>query len=115
MRTVVIYEMLSTLLKMAIMKYSNDDFEASKFLGNAVGKNNPFMRKIACMGQEWRDISALLEVIKIWMPEMTKQEKDEFKKIEQTSETLGQADFKMDIVSHLSMKANADEGFADAH
>jgi dissimilatory sulfite reductase (desulfoviridin) alpha/beta subunit len=97
------------------MKYSNDNFEASKFLGNAVGKNNPFMRKIACMGQEWRDITALLDVLKIWAPEMTKQEKEDFKKLSDTVEKIGQADFKMDIVSHLSMKANADEVIADAH
>jgi hypothetical protein len=97
------------------MKYSNDNFEASKFLGNAVGKNNPFMRKIACMNLEWREIAAYLEVLKIWLPTMSKQEKEDFKKLETTIEKIGQAAFNMDIVSHLSMKANADEVIADAH
>lgn len=96
------------------MKYSTDNFEASKFLGNAVGKNNPFLRKIACMNIEWREIQAYIEILKIWIPSMSKQDKEDFKKLQLTVEKIGQANFQMDIVSHLSMKANCDEGFADA-
>lgn len=97
------------------MVYTNDEFEASKFLGNAVGRKNPFMRKIACMDTEWREISALLEVAKLFgKDEMTKQDQEDLKKLDKTVTWIGQALFKMDIVSHLSMKADADEEVADA-
>lgn len=72
------------------------------------------MRKIACMSQEWREIMAYLEVIKIFSPDLSKEEKAELKKIDDTVTKIGQATFTMDIVSHLSMKANVDEGYADA-
>lgn len=97
------------------MRYSQDEFEASKFLGNAVGKNNPFMRKIACMNEEFREIAGYLEAINILGKEkLTKPQKEKLAKIDKVIIALGQAGFKMDIVSHLSMKADADEGIADA-
>ena len=96
------------------MRYSTEDFEASKFLGNAVGKNNPFMRAMACMALEEREIYSYLEVAELWA-NMTKEEEKEFKKVKKTMQLIGQAKFQMDIVSHLSMKADVDEGFADAH
>lgn len=102
------------------MKYSTDDFEASKFLGNAVGKTNPFMRKIACMGNEYREIAGYLEALNIALKTLattppTKEQAKLLKAIDEIVIKLGQSTFKMDIVSHLSMKANADEGVADAH
>jgi hypothetical protein len=97
------------------MRYSADDFDAAKFLGNAVGKNNPFMRKIACMNEEYREIAGFLEALSILSKDkLTKQQKEKLKLIDKVIVALGQANFKMDIVSHLSMKANADEGIADA-
>lgn len=98
------------------MRYSKDEFEASKFLGNAVGRNNPFMRKIACMGDEHRELASYLEAINILGKDrLTKQQKEKLKLLEKIVIALGQAEFKMDIVSHLSMKANVDEDIADAH
>jgi hypothetical protein len=94
------------------MKYSLDDFEVSKFLGNAVGRNNPFMRFIACMSEDWREIAGYLEALKIIEPDLAKDK--EFKQVEKVVQRLGQSTFKMDIVSHLSMKANSDEAIADA-
>ena len=40
---------------------------------------------------------------------------EKLKLLEKVIIALGQAEFKMDIVSHLSMKADVDEGMADAH
>lgn len=101
------------------MRYSTDDFEASKFLGNAVGKTNPFMRKIACMGNEMREIAGYLEALDIALTlKTTPPTKEQKKKLQTVSKivvALGQSTFNMDIVSHLSMKATVDEGCADAH
>lgn len=98
------------------MRYSQDEFEASKFLGNAVGRNNPFMRKIACMGEEHRKLASYIEALNIiGKKRLTKKQKEQLKLIENIIIALGQAEFKMDIVSHLSMKANVDEDIADAH
>ncbi len=94
------------------MKYQLDDFEVSKFLGNAVGRKHPFLRSIACMSDEWREIAGYLEALKIMEPALSKDK--EFKQVTDVVQRLGESTFKMDIVSHLSMKVNSDEKIADA-
>lgn len=92
------------------MKYSSVDFEASKFLGNAVGRTNPFMREIACMSSEYRELYGFLQVIEdIGKGELTPEDKTQLKMLKGAIQKLGQSGFTMDIVSHLSMKANVDE------
>lgn len=94
------------------MKYGLEDFEASKFLGNAVGRKNPFLRQIACMGDQWREIAGYLEALKVIDPSLAKDK--EFADVVKVVEFLGQSTFKMDIVSHLSMKVSGKERIADA-
>lgn len=95
------------------MKYGLEDFEVSKFLGNAVGRKHPFLRSIACMSDEWREIAGYLEALKVLDAKLEKDQ--EFKQVVKVVERLGQSTFKMDIVSHLSMKVNSDEQVANAH
>lgn len=77
------------------------------------------MRKIACMGTEYREIAGYLEALNIALTlaktQPTKEQKNALKVVEKMIVALGQSTFNMDIVSHLSMKANCDESYADAH
>jgi len=92
------------------MPYSSSQFEVTNYLGNMIGRNHPYMKAIACMSQDWRLTRSYLEVIKI----LTKyQEKNKKKPLTSTdkiqlmcdiSEAIGQADWQMDVVSHLAMK-----------
>lgn len=70
------------------------------------------MRSIACMSEDWREIAGYLEALKVIDPKLEKD--SEFNQVVKVVQRLGQANFKMDIVSHLSMKANNDEALADA-
>lgn len=77
------------------------------------------MRKIACMGNDYREIAGYLEAVNIAMKlskkPLTKEQKQALKIVDDIVVKLGQSTFNMDIVSHLSMKANADESIAEAH
>lgn len=100
-------------------RYSADEFEASKFLGNAVGRKNPFMRKIACMGAEERELCGYLEAINILAnlspTKPTKEQQKTLDSVFKIMQAIGQSKFGMDIISHLSMKTESEEKTANAH
>lgn len=100
-------------------RYTAEDFEASKFLGNAVGNANPFMRKIACMGDEYRELAGYLEavnkILALDPKALTPQQKKLLETVFAIVQALGQSVFKMDIVSHLSMKIKSEGKISDAH
>lgn len=92
------------------MPYSNSQFEVTNFLGNILGKKHPYMKAIACMSQEWRLTRGYLEVAKI-LQKYDKMNREAALTAEQKltmmceiSEVIGQADWQMDVVSHLAMK-----------
>lgn len=103
------------------MRYSNEDFEASKFLGHAVGKKNKFMRDIACMGTEERELAGYIEATRILIKNAPKEEqpsKEETKVLDvmfTVVQAIGQGKFNQDIVTHLSMKTEAEEATHSAH
>jgi hypothetical protein len=101
------------------MRYGADEFEASKFLGNAVGRKNPFMRKIACMGPQEREIAGYLEamnqLLKISPKQPTKEQRKQLDTLFTVIQVIGQSKFSMDIISHLSMKTEEEVKIADAH
>lgn len=89
------------------MPFNRDQFEVTQYLGTKVGKANPFMRDISCMDNEWREIRAYLEVVEVidkYEPELTEQDKKDLKLLKEICEKIGQAKFKMDVVTHLAMK-----------
>ena len=90
------------------MPFSRERFEVTQYLGNQVGKKDKFLNTIALMETEWREIRAFLEVIDIIQPlnpeKLTSKEKEELSIIKKIVERIGQANYKMDVVSHLSMK-----------
>lgn len=88
------------------MKFTRDQFEVTQYLGNQVGQGNKFMREISCMSQEWRLIRSYLEIVDILSLRegRTKKEEEELKTLKEIVEKIGQADWSMDIISHLSMK-----------
>ena len=92
------------------MKFSRDQFEVTQYLGNMIGRNDDFMKSIACMSQKWRLIRAYLEVpnivdeAKILDTKLSKEDKQLLSIINEIVERIGQADWQMDVVSHLSMK-----------
>lgn len=100
-------------------RYNGEDFEVSKFLGNAVGAKNPFMRSIACMAEEEREICAYIEALKkITTLSPNKPSKEQtaiLDKISEVIQVIGQGKFKQDIVTHLSMKATNTVRRSDAH
>ena len=87
-------------------KFSREQFEVTQYLGNQVGQANKFMRDISCMSQEWRLIRSYLEIVKnISLKEgLKKQDEEDLKTLTDIAEKIGQADWQMDIISHLSMK-----------
>ena len=64
------------------------------------------------MGEDWREIAGYLEALKVLEPELAKDE--DFKQVEMMVQRLGESTFKMDIVSHLAMKAKKNEALANA-
>ena len=96
------------------MPYSNSQFEVTNYLGNIIGKKHPYMKTIACMSQEWRLTRSYLQVVVILKKFQKKQEKsslssdDKIVMMCEISEVIGQADWQMDVVSHLAMKIGKD-------
>ena len=90
------------------MKFSRDQFEVTEYLANMVGqqKENRFMREISCMSQEWRLIRSYLEIARelALKDGLTKEEEEDFKQLNFIAEKIGQAEWQMDIISHLAMK-----------
>lgn len=89
------------------MPFNRDQFEVTQYLGTKVGKQNPFMREIACMDSEWREIRSYLEMIEIidkYELELPERDKKDFKMLKEMCTIIGQAKFKMDVVTHLAMK-----------
>lgn len=75
-----------------------------------IGKDDEFLQSIACMSQKWRLIRAYLEVpaivnkAKVMDTELSKEDKQLLSIINTIVERIGQADWQMDVVSHLAMK-----------
>lgn len=91
-------------------KFSREQFEITTYLASMVvqNKTNRYLADIACMSDEWRQIMGFIEAIEIidkYEPELTDQDKIDFKMIKEVVQKLGQSEFKMDIISHLAMKA----------
>ena len=90
------------------MPFSREQFEVTQYLGNMIGKKDKFLNSIACMSQDWRLIRSYLELLNILEPlqskPLTEQQKKKLNVIKEAIERIGQADWKMDVVSHLSMK-----------
>lgn len=86
-------------------KFSHDQFEVTQYLGNQVGMNNKFMKEISCMSQKYRVIYGCLEIIGLLDKNMSKQDSEDVKTCKEIIQKLGQSDWQMDIISHLSMKA----------
>ena len=102
------------------MPYSNSQFEVTNYLGNILGKKHPYMKAIACMSQEWRLTRSYLEVVRLLKTYSEKNNKsalgqeDKIKLMCEISESIGQADWQMDVVSHLAMKIGRDYKKYDA-
>lgn len=90
------------------MPLSQERFEVEHYLGNMIGKKDAYLKSIACMSNDFREIRSYLELLKIFEPlkkrKMTKQEKAKLKIVCEAVERMGQATFQMDVVSHLAMK-----------
>src|SRR5512139_1588096 len=98
-------------------KFSREQYEVTQYLANLVGRSkaNRFMRDISCMSQEWRQVSGLIEIAKRLSLKdgLTKQEENDLDQLKEVSEILGQAEWSMDIISHLAMKAGKVESRGD--
>ena len=96
------------------MPYSSDQFQVTNFLGNILGKKHPYLKAIACMSQDWRITRGYLEVINILKKYSDKNDKMALSEHQmlsmmcEISEAIGQADWQMDVISHLSMKIGKD-------
>lgn len=90
------------------MPLSHERFEVEHYLGNMIGKKDPYLKAIACMSKDWREIRSYLELLfildKLKKTKLTKEQKNKLKIICEAVERLGQAPFQMDVVSHLAMK-----------
>lgn len=95
-------------------KFSKESFEVTQWLGARVGKDNPFMRKIACMTPEWRELMALLEILKITCSDDKQLIKDIDEILTPICEKMGQAEWNPDVITHLSMKLGNEEDSYDA-
>lgn len=75
-----------------------------------VGQKDRFLSAIALMSIEWRGIRAGTETIEILMNAEKEDKKKPLTDIQKLAvmnsiiERLGQAEYQMDVVSHLSMK-----------
>ncbi|MCJ7425115.1 hypothetical protein MUP01_12745 [Candidatus Bathyarchaeota archaeon] len=85
-------------------RFSRQTFEITCYLGSLVGKDNPFMRDIACMTPEWREIMALLEILKKLWPEDKALQEDIEKVLKPVCQYMGQAEWNPDVITHLAMK-----------
>lgn len=90
------------------MPFSREQFEVTQYLGNMIGKKDKFLNSIACMSKDWRLIRSYLELLNILEPlqskALTKEQQKKLAVIKEAIERIGQADWQMDVVSHLSMK-----------
>ena len=78
------------------------------------------MKAIACMSQEWRLTRGYLEVARILKKYDAVNKKclltaeQKLTMMCEISEVIGQADWQMDVVSHLAMKIGKDFKIYDA-
>ena len=90
------------------MPFSRERFEVTQYLGNIIGKKDRFLKAIALMDSEFRELRAYLEVIDIIAPleptPLSDEEKQELTVLKEIIERIGQSKFNMDVVSHLAMK-----------
>lgn len=96
--------------------YGFDEFEVSKFLGGVVGAQYPELKDMACMSEDYREIYGyMLALEKLGgLKDLSKDEKKEWKALKKTIQIIGNSQFKQDVISHLSMKANIVEAEVDA-
>ena len=98
-------------------KISHEDFEATKFLGGVAGAKYPFIQKIAMMAPKERLVIAYIEILKkinknkALLDKLDKDPENEklltelFNKIViPVFQHIGQANYKMGEISHLSAK-----------
>lgn len=99
------------------MRVSKEDFEATKFLGGVVGAKHPFLKRIAMVSQEERELIGYAECLKIIIKNQKLIEKldnenlqdkdlEQFltKIFEPLLEKIGESKFKMGEISHLACK-----------
>jgi len=85
-------------------RFSRQTFEITCYLGSLVGKDNPFMRDIACMTPEWREIMGLLEILKKLCSDDKALQEDIEKILKPVCQYMGQAEWNPDVITHLAMK-----------
>ena len=95
------------------MKLSKEDFEATKFLGGVVGAKFPFLKRIAMLNQEERELIGLVECFKLIVKNEkllekldTEEELLKFldKVVSPMLERIGETRYKMGEISHLSCR-----------
>jgi len=99
-----------------MVKISQEDFEATNFLAGIVGAHHPYLKRLAMVSQEERELMSYVECAKIMIQEkevlealgdgITDKEMLEFleKIVNPLLEKLGLAKFKMGEISHLACK-----------
>ena len=102
------------------MRFSKEDYEATKFLGGTAGAKFPHLRKIAMVRQEERELIGAIRISLVLIkenkfienfPEEPKLEdlKKYYNKILIPMLTAyGEACFKQSEITHLSMKIGSD-------
>jgi hypothetical protein len=85
-------------------RFSREQFEVTYYLGAQVGQAIPFMKEIACMPVEWREIIALLDILKIVKPDDKALQTDIEKILKPICERIGWANWNPDIITHLAMR-----------
>lgn len=79
-------------------------FHYRKWLGQEIAQKVPFLQETACMNLDERQKYAVLKIIEIWHPKMSKEVKEIFDKIKKTIEILGYAKWMRTEFTHLALK-----------
>lgn len=91
------------------MRVSQEDFEATKFLGGVVGAKYPFLKQLAMVNKEERELIGYIECLKIIVKNGKTLESEDLDKIMSKVfvpilEAIGQSKFIMGEISHLACK-----------
>ena len=92
---------------------TKDLFKWATYIGSQISGKDKFFQEIACMTTEWREVIALLEVLKIVYPNDKELHKD-IENLKTICQRLGQAEWNPDIITHLAMKLGTVEEIYDA-
>lgn len=79
-------------------------FHFQKLLGQQIAKTVPFLKETACMNLEERRKYAILRIIELWVPNSSEKVKEIFKKLKETLEFLGYANWMRTEITHLALK-----------